>query len=405
MEIRQEVGQGEATGLAVDEVRGNVTVVHGHVLEVRDPSPEFLRELGEVAAVRTQLPPGTDLREVGVPSGERLAALEAGVDEILDHFRAREARGEQVDTVQAGTVTLSRVDLLLKQATLLRADADQLFLEAVGERRDEVDRQAAEGPGPTFQLDAGALLEGMDWERREANLREALALVQEADRLAPGTPEVLLHLAELTGDLGDDPPEEQRILYRARALLDPPRTDTDRFHLARTTLLLAMAGDEVHAEGVRNARDLFQSLGRADWVRHCERLLGQGGDVAPSPRDGTASPTDPSPAPDVQPTGFQPSLFQPVGQWEARISNGGAFHLTLLPGGGMHGSQRIPPYGMEVPFQGQWGFDAASRILGLQGLVGAAPFALGIRIDGDEEVGYQGVGSDGLSYGLRRIGR
>jgi hypothetical protein len=392
IDVSTTVGSGDATGLRVDRIDGPVSVVHNNVFHIRDPSPELLREFGSFKAVSMEVTPGGG--EAGGDSVEtrRIAALEARVDEVLQEVRDAERRGERVDEVRVGDVRLSRVELLVKQAVLLKAEADQMFFDRIRDNQSELDRMKSASTGATFEIDLGRLLDGFDQEARAGKLQDARRLLEEACRLEPTNAEVLLHLAQVVDQLDEDPHETRRILGQVLRLLDPPRDDTERFHLAQAKFLSAVAGETVHTDALRAARDMFRQLGRTDWVRHCDDLLGTHPVVPVPPRGNFAAWAPAAPAP-----------FQPVGQWHARMGNGGALGLTLHPGGSLQGIQSPGMFGFDVPFAGQWHFDPGSGALWMQGVVGGtAPFALQIAIQGEREGGWLAIGSDGMQYFLTR---
>ena len=393
IQITQQVGEGKATGLEVGEIRGSVTVVHGHVFHINDPSPELLEKFVNVRALPTEVTPRPDAEAAGQPDPERIAVLEGHLKEILDHVRVAEQRGETIEEVQVGSMQLPRVELLLKQAVLLTTEADQMWLDQLHRNKQVVDQAKARSTGPTFEIDLSELLAGFDETAQTAKLREAYGLLEDANRLDPTNAEVLLHMAQLMDRLEHDPPKTQRILLKVQNLLHSPRNDTDRFHLAQAKFLSAISGDHVHPDELRNARDMFARLGRSDWVQHCDSIL---------PSAGHSPPSTAGALPGAQPQ-FRSAEFQPVGQWQAQMSNGGTLLFALHPGGMVQGVQRFGVFAMQVPFSGQWSFDPRSRVLLLQGLVqGISPFMFQILIQGQQGEGYRGVGSDGLQYFLTR---
>lgn len=390
--VATSVGSGDATGLEVGAIHGSVQVVNNHVF-IGDPSPELLDQVERFKRVSTELPHG-DAAAARIPDPIRLPALEARIDSVLAAVRSAEQRGEEVAGVRVGEVRISRVELLLKQAILLKADADQLLLDQVG-RAGRPQGPAPAGSGNYLaDLDLGELLDGFDDGPHQEKLREAYRLLLEANRLEPTNAEVLLHMAQVVDQLGDNDAETRRILLRVQKLLDPPRNDVERFHLAQATFLSAVAGEHTHAGMLRSARDMFQGLGRPDWVRHCDDLLAAQGEGP------AATWTRTPPTPTAAPEGFEP-----VGQWHAHMSNGGTLLLRLAPDGGMQGVQRHDMLGLDVPFGGQWQFDAEGRVLRLHGIVaGSTPFALQVAIVGEQAGSFTGTGSDGLQYLLARVG-
>jgi hypothetical protein len=393
--VSTRVGTGDATGLRVDAIHGSVKVVNHH-LYIGDPSPELLQQIRAVKAVPMEVTRSTaESAERGIPALDQIPALEEQVNAVLDQVRTAELRGEPVEGVQVGSMRLSRVELLVKQAVLLKVEADQMFLDHLGRNRNRIDQARGRSPGSTFEIDLDGLMAGFDGEAPEAKLRESYALLQEAARIEPTNAEVLLHMAQVMDQLEHDPHETQRILLRVQNLLDPPRSDTDRFRLAQAKFLSATSGEYTHTEQLRSARDMFSQLGRTDWVQHCDDLLAS---QAPS----NASFSE---APPFGQHSSDPAGFQPVGQWQAQLSNGETLMLGLLANGGMQGAHSQGMFGLSLPLAGQWHFDIASQRLWLEGLVGGvSPVTLQILIQGQQGGVYLGVGADGMQYYLSRLG-
>ncbi len=381
----ETIGPGGMVGVKVGEVNGSVTVVQGNVFHVRDPSPELLERLGATKRLSTEVQPGGGAAPPADPSAPDPRALERPLGEILTQVRAADRRGERVDTVAAGSLRFTRAELTLKEAVLLIAEADQIFLDQV--RRDAARGGSVPGPPPSG-LDLAAMLQGFDDEAHSAKLREALSLLREARALEPTNAEVLLHLAKVMDGVGQPPDEVRLVLYQVQRLLESPRSAADTFHLAQATFLLAMHGEMPHAEQVMVARGLFASIGRGEWVRQCDEVLGRlSGARASSGGGGYGAP----------------GWFEPVGTWRAQLSDGSTARFALLPNGMLQGVQRVTAFGMEAGFAGQWGYDPASRTLQLQGMVnGFTPFVLVIEIQGASGGGFIGYGSDGMQYLLRR---
>ena len=104
--------------------------------------------------------------------------------------------------------------------------------------------------------------------------KEAYALLNEANRIDPYNIEVLLHLARVQSKLNpNNPLKMQKILYRIQSLLDTPRNDTDKFHLAQTSFLIAVYEKPIDIELLKDARTIFDEIGRRDWKRHCDDLI------------------------------------------------------------------------------------------------------------------------------------
>lgn len=156
---------------------------------------------------------------------------------------------------------------------------------------------------------------------------------------------------------------------------------------------------------------MFERLGRDEWVRHCDDLLGTG---SRGHRSGT-QPASPS-------TGTGPghagtgsghpgagqaygAAFDPTGRWDVRVMDaiGSTIDLDLRHDGTFHATQRAGFGAITLQAEGQWIFNPINQWLQVQGLIGGfQPFMLGIAIQGQHQGGYYGVGTDGIAYVLTR---
>lgn len=385
----EKVGSGEMVGMKVGEIKGAVTVVQGNVIHIHNPSAELMGQLGAVKAVSTEVM--TEQSKRRRPGDERIDALEKNVSEILKQMRTAEQRGQHVDEVQVGTMHLSRVELLLKQAVLLTAEADQMYLDHIEHNKKFIEQSKR---SRRVELDLSDLLDGFDGQAHTAKLREAYETLREANAIEPTNAEVLLHMAKVMDQLEENPQEISGALYKVQNLLTPPRNDRDKFHLAQAAFLSATLREYQHDEQLRSARNLFLQLGRNDWVQQCDDLLAANDLSGYSATPETGFGTQGTP---------QPSSFQPVGNWQSQLSNGSTMTFQLLPGGQMQGVQQVGMLGINVNFNGQWAFDPYDHLLQLQGMVGgSSPFLLHIAIEGHQGNIYFGMGSDGQSYLLTK---
>ncbi|HWC76657.1 MAG TPA: hypothetical protein VG778_04305 [Blastocatellia bacterium] len=377
------------TGLKIGEIRGSVTVVEGHVFNISNPSPELMERLGAVKGVSTEVKPG----QGGLDSAgaQRIESLERNVNEILRHVRDAEQKGEHIESVQVGTVQLSRVELILKQAVLVKSEADQMYFDQLEKNKHLIEQAKQQSDaGNRFQLDLAGVMEGFDGRAHREKLNRAYQMLREAQTLEPTNAEVLLHMARIMSELEVGELEVRKVLYTVQNLLSPPRDDTDKFHLAQATFMMATMGEHQHNDALRSARDMFAEIGRTDWVVHCDSFLA------------TSQASQSTPPTAFQQQVPQPAVFNPAGNWHAQMSNGGTMTLQLFPNGAMQGTQRVGMFGLSVNFAGQWGFNPYNGMLQLQGLVaGFTPFFLQIVIQGHSGGGFIGMGSDSLQYVLR----
>ncbi|MEZ4265137.1 MAG: toll/interleukin-1 receptor domain-containing protein [Myxococcota bacterium] len=248
------------------------------------------------------------------------------------------------------------------------------------------------GPGPSAQIEADLarvrqIRDGMQhtpgWERA-GKLAEVQQTLEGVLAQEPNNTEALLLLAEaLTVITPDDPSDEAALVARVRELLKHPKDDAERFQLAKATLFASTMGHIPDLAGVRAARDGFLALERRDWVQQCDAILAR-----------TAQPTGPPP-------------FVPVGRW--RIQDSAAFATTatwdLFPNGAFQGHQQTPSMGLAGPSSGRWAWDPNHRLLHFQGAFnGFVPIAMTLSIQGATPQGFYGVGNDGNSYTLERLG-
>lgn len=137
---------------------------------------------------------------------------------------------------------------------------------------------------------------------------------------------------------------------------------------------------------------MFEQLGRREWVRQCDDILT--GLSQPAPSASSQAPP-------------QQQRFDPIGSWLMRDSAAFAsqFHFNFLPNGTFHGQQQTPALGVQATVQGQWGFDANTMALHIQGYAnGVMPMGVSVFIRGQNLEGWYGTGNDGLGYMFTRAG-
>ena len=367
--VNQNIAAGTegVTGVQLGEVKGDVTM---NVFQVSLP-PELIAEL---KAVPTEVQPPNSGDRV-TPS--RREAVKQSLGEILDAAK----RSPEVRAVQMGDVRISRVDLLIKKAVLLKTEAEQMMLDMVTKNKDVVDRAKASSQGREYKLDLADVMRGFDSKTYEAKLKDARQLLEEAVKIDAANTDALLQLVQVRESLEDDQEESRRLLYRVHQLLANPKDDVERFRLAQSTYLSAIMGEFVHPDMLASARAMFDRLGRVDWVRQCD-FISQGNRAAAPPATATAQ-------------NF------PAGQWQVQASNGQTSLVTIRPDGTFftQGSS----YGIAYQAQGDWGLDPQSGLLAFQGLInGMQPFALQIGIQAQQDNGFAGFGNDGMQYFFQR---
>jgi len=376
---------GDVFGTGV-EGSGNFVVKEliGNVFHLNITSPEGSKLLKEIVDVSTAFSPS---EVAGIQGGKKAQDNEVvlkGIDEIL------EKSGQSAKDIQAGDLKISRVDLLLKKAKLLGAEADQKFFNYYVKNLEKVQHRIAvksQSGSSVFDFMVNQDIQkeicpDYEWTAHMAKIKESYALLKEANELDPTNTEVLLHMASLLIFLTpDDTRDEIEILYRIRSLLGYPKDDTERFYLAQATFLLAISMR--NNELLRDARALFEKLAQHDWIRAIDQLI-----VGTQDFPGTSQLSS-------------QAGFQPVGQWQIQISEGSTMFLSLNPDGTFQATQQR--FGLSIHGMGQWLFYPSNQMLQMQGLVnGYQPYMLGIMIHGQQNNGYFGVGTDGFSYSITR---
>lgn len=367
------------------------------------PTPELMQRLKEIAAMPTEVQPGSAAGLEGSKTSPASKETQKDNSELMAKLlNALEKHGEGAKEIAAGDLHFSRVELLIKQAVLLKTEADQMLFDHIAKNRSRLEANGR----TSYQIDLNNLLAGFDSSARMNKLKDAYGLLQEANRLDPTNTEALLHIAQLLIVLTpDDPADEQKFLFRIQNLLSSPRDDMEKFRLAQATFLLAVTQKPVNADLLRDARSMFEKLSRPEWVRQCDDLLAA---AAAGPAPGRGMPYgQPAPAPMQSPQPMpvqpypQPAAFQPTGRWRVQITDGTIMSLELYPNGTFQGIQQ--GYGFSIQGTGRWAFNPFNNMLQLQGMInGIQPFMLGIVIQGPQGMGYFGVGSDGHGYSFTR---
>jgi hypothetical protein len=420
----------------------------GKAIELLDPSAETLAPLDRIKSVDMDVPYG----QVAGVHGSRMPPDRAGtqrnIDEVLEVMnRARDESGEAVDELHAGGLNISRIDLLVKKAILLQAEAEEAQLDATvpEEERNETYR---------------------------ARLKESYDLLRDANKLDPTNTEVLLHMSQLLMVLTPgDTSDEKRILTRIRRLLSEPRNETEKFRLARAIYMLAVTSRPSDTALLREARTIFERLGQTRWIEQCDVLLKASGPLKAEeekkptvddmgfkdlwntvknwhtklyqkppaqeaqelvhtsrpPAEAQPTQTEPrqhqptilkataAPSPTPQPTTAnlaqpptaqqQPSgplQFLPLGHWQMHVNDvaRSIVYVNFIQNGVCLGSQFSEKLG-HIQFNARWAYTPQNRLLQLQGLInGVQPFMINICLHTYRNNGFYGVGSDGHAYFL-----
>ena len=343
-----------------------VTVIPVTLRGASPPDPSKLPDDLAALANRQALPLRDDDLEAGLSRLIRLIQKELGISTQSASQKEREIEG------------------LSKDARMIKADADQMFLDVL---RDSTPPEY--GPDGRAEVDLDDMLEGFDEAGHVRKLEEAEELIKKALTLDETNAEALLLLAELLIELTpDDPDDERELLYKVQNLIPSPKDDSERFHLAKATFLLAQLGDHIHEESLRDARDVFERLGRREWVRQCDDILA-----------GASRQTVQDHVQDASRSG----VFNPTGSW--RINDSAAFpsqfFVSFLPDGTFNGQQQTPALGVSAGVHGQWAYDAGNSVLHIQGYAnGVMPMGVSIFLQGQNGNGWYGLGNDGVAYML-----
>jgi hypothetical protein len=366
--------------------------IHGNVINLYVNSQEVVDRLNQL----DQMPTEVKQNEAAGMQGNRSAVhpeqLLESINELLEIVKSSNRHGGKVSEVKAGDFHISQVELLLKKAILVKSDADQMYFEQMA-------RNKPKGSG-TFQVDLNQMLAGFDLKTHTAKLQEAYDLLEEANKLEPANTEVLLHMAQLLIELTpDDPTDEERLLRRIQNLLTAPKDDAERFRLAQATFLLATSGDQIHAQSLKDARTMFEKLGRNEWVRQCDDLLLASSNLPYNQQYEQPQQNQPGQQ------GQQREGFQPVGRWNIQVSDfmGSTMLLNLHPNGYFDATQQTAVYGVIAQASGQWAWNPYQQMLQLQGMVnGFQPIMLGISIYNQVGNTYFGMGTDGYNYNFQK---
>ena len=268
MQVKQDVGKIEegakAIGAEIGQIEGSLTVVNGTVIQVHDPSPEFLKHLEEFNGISVEMQPGKSQAAASAAVGRRLDTVESSIQAVMDQVRQAETQGHKVEHLQAGDVQVSRVELLVKQAILLQAEGEQMMLEQMGKQQESPEQSNAQGGGQ-FEIDVAEPLKGFDWQAYTDKLKQAYELLVEANALEPTNANVLLLQAKLAAELEHDD-EAGRLLYKVMKLVENPKNEQEKFWLAQALYLSSVQKDAINEGMLRQARQLFEQLGRTSWV-------------------------------------------------------------------------------------------------------------------------------------------
>jgi hypothetical protein len=414
MQVKQEVGRMEgdakAVGAEIERVDGSLTVVNGNVIQVHNPSPEFLKRLEAFNNIPVEMQPDKGQGAASAGIDQHLGTIGASMQAVLNQVRQAETQGHKVEHLEVGGVQVTRVELLVKQAVLFESEAEQMMIDQIGKQTGGGALGNAQAGGQV-QVDMSNYLQGFDWQAYQDKLKQAYDLLVEANAMEPTNADVLLHQARLAGDLERDQ-EAGRLLYKVMKLVENPKNEQEKFWLAQALYLSAAQKDAPHEGMLRQARQLFEQIGRTSWVEQCDLMLRtianqvganfQGGGQAVN----QAGPQPAMPAPGMTPIGMPAGApaFNPIGQWQVRGVNGVAIQIRYDPNGACAGMMQPGPMGGLSQFQGVWAFNPMQMVLQSQGWIdGTWPFNTAVQIVGFQQGVYVTRGADGLLYYYARV--
>ena len=378
------VGKVGGKGNLVGE--GNIAISGGVVVLNMSPADEH-----GVATIR-QLFKAPNIDPAAALTAVKSAPLRQDAAPVVD------ALLEKMDTtpggtgpkaVQAGDVTVTSIELMIKKSVLLKAEADETAdggekARLLGEAHDLLQRVLDQDPTNT-----------------DAMLQDAILLID----LTP-----------------DDPSDEMRLFERVRRLLFSPANDAELHCLARATFLLAVNSRPVQQGSLEDARQMFEKLGRPEWVRQCDDMLaslrynalkpGGAQETGLSFDLGEASP-EPVKEPErilsdpvfqaPEPSNPFQEMFNPVGNWTIQVTDGSTMTAVFHPNGRCDVTQVNPLFGINIAASGQWAWVPRMANLQIQGLIqGMMPFAMSLFITGRNGQAYIGYGTDGHGYQFLR---
>lgn len=416
------IGAGGGAGSII----GETVEVNGPVIHIHNLTADGARILRGMMDVSPEVP------SAGAPTRtqETSTLAHTGIDEMLRLMKSYASRGLKALQVEAGAVQFSAVDLLLRKAVLLVAEANQLTVEASTPEKAELTRRMDQGA-------LGEMLAGFDSGAAQARLGKALEVLREAHELAPDSTAVMLQMAQVLGRLDGDVGEERELLDEVLRRVGTPWTEEQRLHRAQALYLLGSLGRNRDEDLLREAREQFARLGRVDWMRQCDQALAAAESLPRRHRKKVRAPESPlralprrlayaaaavmvlwvggyavliiiaaalqsgqvdayaGPEPDARAL-MQQQAFSPAGSWVVRFADqaGDVFNLNLSPSGLANGSFYVE--GRPVSLAGSWTYDASAQVLSMNFMEnGIVIGGTQIRVLEVLRDGFIGTGDDG----------
>lgn len=384
--------KGDVIGAGV-EGSGHIFGKEINIIEnvlILNPSNEGTAIFSKIQEMQTEVRPGEVAGLKGSKTIKDSEGLKRGINDILDLLK--KSGKVQANEIQAGNLHISRVDLLMKKAILLESDAEEMLNDYFERNKDQI---MAKSRASGNILNFFDFLLRYDEKEYFTKIKEAYALLEEANDIDPTNTDVLLHMAGLLMRLTpDDPKDEQKILHRIKNLIGNPKNETEMSNLAQAILMLAISSKD--KASLLDARRIFEKLGNNQEISTIDQLMAadsfmqrQGFQPAQSATNATQT--------------LSQAGFQPIGNWHIQVMDpaGSTMALDVRPDDTFQCFQQA--MGLNIQAAGRWAFNPYNNMLQLQGLInGFQPFMLGIVIQGQQKNGYFGMGSDGFGYFLAR---
>lgn len=382
-------GDGNIFGESVKVVNNTIQ------LQLDDEGKERLAKL---LSIKTDVSPQYG-ESAEVASTAEVSRMKEDLGKLISMVDHLQKKGEIAAELSSGTLNISQGEMLLKKAILLKTEAELMLLDQVEVNKINTDL-ASKYQASEIEVDLSVLMSGVDEESYLNKMQESLKLLREANKRDPYNVEILLHLAQVVGQLEpDQPAKERKILGKALNLLRHPKNDSEWFLKAEATFLMATAGDETHPDLLEDAREIFERINRRDWVRQCDDLLDSFGEKMNDSFIESPS-TQPLPHSESQ----QTLEFHPVGRWHVEANDGTVIDIHFLPNGVVQGTQKNAMTWQNFSFNGQWAYVPYNRMLQIQGLTNFGyPFVQVITIQQKTGEKFTGFDVNGYYYEFQRV--
>src|SRR5690349_15550605 len=137
-------------------------VINGSVIQLSNPSPEAIEALQKLQRLPTTSPPNGagGIQASSTPAD--IAAYQKIIDQLLGVLRDPNRSGKNPQEIEAGGVHLSRVDLLLKKAILLKGEAEQMYFDHLARQKEKSGRKGSPAQSGHTQVDLREMFRNFD---------------------------------------------------------------------------------------------------------------------------------------------------------------------------------------------------------------------------------------------------